>query len=250
MLWGLAVLQQDPDFGHFGEVVGPKAERLTYITTSRLSLAGSFEDYWKTRSRNLRHNLARQRRRIAEQGGHLELVVRRDPSAAFDEIRLYGELESDGWKGKEGSAIMATNVQGRFYSELFQRFCERGEGVVYRLDMNKNPIASALCLERNASLIVLKITYKEALSHYSPGLLLHEEILNLLFEDNLVKVVEYYGRYSDWHKKWTDETRDMYHLNIYKHSWVRVARQFLKAGAAPLATVRPEDESRDKPLNT
>jgi hypothetical protein len=240
---GFAILHQDPDFTLFGNLArSPNVERLEYIQTSRLRLTGTFEGYWKTRSHNLVHNLSRQRRRVAEQGGRLELVVDRKPERAADGIRIYGELESAGWKGQEDSAISAENLQGRFYRELLEHFCGRGEGAIYRLDFNGKPIASSLCLERDGMLVVLKITYDEKIERLSPGLLLHEAMLKSLFSEGRVKVVEYFGRYSDWHRKWTTETRVMYHLNVYRHAWVRAAKRYIapllgRAGVAAATSV-------------
>jgi CelD/BcsL family acetyltransferase involved in cellulose biosynthesis len=228
---GLAVLRQDSDFTPFADMTNGDAERLDYITTSRLTLKGTFEGYWKTRSHNLTHNLRRQRRRFAEQAVRLELVTHRGAEHMAEGVRLYGELESAGWKGEEGTAITADNGQGLFYRELLEYFSGRDEGVIYRLDMNGSPIASALCLERSGMLIVLKITYDEKMVKCSPGLLLHEEMLKSVFGESRVHVIEYYGRYSDWHKKWTGETRPMYHFNIYRYFWVETARSLLKYAA-------------------
>ena len=235
---GLALMQQDSDFTLFGDMNNGDLERLDYITTSRLTLSGTFEEYWKTRSHNLVHNLARQRRRLADQHARLELITDRSAERVAEGIRLYGQLESAGWKGKEGTAITADNVQGQFYRELLEHFCDGGEAVIYRLDMNGTPIASALCLERSGTLIVLKITYDETMTRCSPGLLLHEEMLKSLFDENQIKVIEYYGRYSDWHKKWTDDTRSMYHVNVYRFGWVPAARRILKKSTDLLHELR------------
>jgi hypothetical protein len=226
---GLAVMQQDPSVTQFATVEHDEVERLDYITTSRLKLNGTFEEYWKTRSHNLVHNLARQRRRFGEQNLRFELVSQRDAACVFDELQIYGRLESSGWKSNDGTAITAENVQGHFYRELLENFCGMGEGVIYRLDMNGTPIASALCVERRGALMVLKITYDENVPRCSPGLLLHEEMLKSLFDQQKVKVIEYYGRYTDWHRKWTDEVRTMYHINFYRASWVPKVRNLIKS---------------------
>ena len=41
---------------------------LDYIQTARITLQGSFEEYWAKRGKNLRHNLKRQRNQLAKQG--------------------------------------------------------------------------------------------------------------------------------------------------------------------------------------
>src|SRR6516225_2752012 len=118
---GFAATQQDPDFTCFGSINGAAAiEAINYIQTPRLSVRGKYEDYWNQRSKNLTHNLSRQRRRLKEQGRVLDLVIERNPETVVDAVREYGLLESTGWKGDEGSAVAADNVQGRFYHDVLE----------------------------------------------------------------------------------------------------------------------------------
>lgn len=223
---GLAVLRLDPELASL-PLSAPEHEPVEYITTSRLTLTGTFADYWRTRSHNLVHNLARQRRRLAEQRIDIRLIADRKPEQMAEGIRTYGALESAGWKGRQGSAVSIDNPQGRFYRDLLEHFAGRDEAVIYRLEMNGCPVAAALALERHATLYLLKITYDEQVPRCSPGLLLHEEMLRLLYAERRVKVIEYYGHYSDWHRKWTADTRPMFHLNVYRHRAVRAIRHLL-----------------------
>jgi hypothetical protein len=230
-----SVLQQDPDFTALPDSARPAlAQRLDYIQTPRLTLSGSFDAYWQSRGKNLVHNLTRQRRRLAQQGGRLELVVDRDASLVADGIRAYGELESKGWKGAEGTAVTPENGQGLFYREILEYFCKRAEGIVYRLVLDGRTIAVDLCLERGGTLFILKTTYEEEIAGLSPGLLLHQEIFKAAFSDPRLKVIEFYGPVRDWHTKWTTETRTMYHLTVHRAEWVPRATMLVRAGARAL----------------
>ncbi len=225
----LSMLQQDPDYSSVPANNGSRAqETVEYIHTARITLNGTFEEYWKARGTNLRHNLARRRRRMTEKGYTLELVERRSPREMAEAIQEHGRLEETGWKGREGTAIAEGNVQGRFYRELFEGFCARGEAVVYQLLFNGQVVASDLCLVRNSMMVVLKTAYDESLSDFSPAFLMREEIMRRLFANKQLRVVEFYGRVMDWHMRWTDEVRTLYHVSYYRHSWVRTARQFAK----------------------
>jgi hypothetical protein len=134
-----------------------------------------------------------------------------------------------GWKGKGETAVTVGGRQGLFYQEMLESFCSRGEGVIYRLLMNGETIATNLCLLRDGMMIILKTTYDETVKGISPGMLLHQEIFKALFHEGKIKVVEFYGRVRDWHMRWTNELRTMYHLNFYRYGWVAGARWFLKA---------------------
>jgi CelD/BcsL family acetyltransferase involved in cellulose biosynthesis len=230
-----SVFQQDPDFTAFPDSTRPAlAQRLDYIQTPRLTLSGPFEIYWQSRGKNLVHNLTRQRRRLAQHGGHLELAVDREASLVAEGMRAYGVLESKGWKGAEGTAVTAENGQGLFYREVLESFCQRGEGVVYRLLLDGRAIAVDLCLERGGTLVILKTTYEEEIAGLSPGLLLHQEIFKAAFSDPRLKVIEFYGPVRDWHTKWTTETRTMYHLTFHRGAWVPRANILVRAYAHAL----------------
>jgi hypothetical protein len=227
-----SITQQDPEIPSRMDVPeNEKVERVEYMQTVRLTISGTFEDYWKKRSKNLTHNLSRQRRRLAEQNSRLELVTYRSPTDMPACVARYGIIESAGWKAQEGTAIAPDNAQGLFYREVLEAFCRRGEGVVYELVLDGKTIASDLCLERNGVLIILKTTYDESLKGLSPGLLMHQGIFEQLYRDGRIKVIEFYGRLRDWHTKWTDEIREMHHLNVYRHEWVAKARQLIKTSS-------------------
>jgi len=228
--WGFSVTQQDPDFTCFRNLNGSLAvETLDYIQTPRLTINGTFDEYWKLRSKNLTHNLSRQRRRLKEQGGVLELIADRKSDAVAEAIEEYGLLESAGWKGQEGSAVAANNVQGRFYREMLEEFCRSGEAVIYRLRLNGKTVASDLCLERAGTLFILKTAYDETVQGLSLGLLLHQEIFQRVFDERKIRVIEFYGRLRDWHTKWTNEVRTMYHINFYRFGGVRKLRSAVKS---------------------
>jgi len=244
---GLAVLQQDPDFTCFGELraggaTGSRVEVVEYIRTARLTLSGSFEDYWGSRDRRWARDLARQRRRLADRGARLELQVSRDARDVADGLRDYGLLEQSGWKGAEGTAISPDNAQGAFYREALEYFCARNEGVIYRLRLDDRTVAANLSIERDAMLIVLKITYDEAIPSLSPGHLLEEDMLRSVFREGRIKVEEYYGPFKTWQARWTDEVRPVHHLNVYRSASVARARRLLKGVAGRLrgALRRPD----------
>jgi hypothetical protein len=230
----LSILQQDPDHTSVPlENAQPGFERLDYIRTSRITITGTFEEYWKRRGTNLRHNLARQRRRLVEKGHRTELVVRCKPEEVAAAIREYGSLESRGWKAKEATAVAEDNIQGRFYRDVFENFCARGEGLIYQFVFNGRVAATDLCLQRDGMMVVLKTTYNEELHEFSPSLLMREEILQRLFVERQVRVLEFYGRVMDWHTRWTDEIRTMYHVACFRKAWVRSLKAFIKHFRSP-----------------
>lgn len=225
----MSVLQQDPDHTSFPQPrSGGLIEPLEYIQTARITLNGTFEEYWKARGTNLRHNLARRRRRMAEKGYALELRAVREPGQVAEAIREYGLLEVKGWKAAEGTAVTPENPQGRFYREVFERFCARDEAVIYQLRLSGRLAATDLCLAHNGMFIVLKTAYDEELNEFSPAFMMREEVMKELYGAGQTGSVEFYGRVMDWHTRWTNEVRTLYHLTCYRSSWVKGLRRVVK----------------------
>ncbi|WP_454065098.1 GNAT family N-acetyltransferase [Candidatus Nitrospira salsa] len=225
----LGITQQDPDYTSLKQGSSdPRLEFLDYITIPRISIVDTFESYWKQRGKDLVGNLARRKKRLDEQGVKISLSVDRTPQGMDEAVRIYGQFEESGWKGENGTAVSATNSQGVFYREMLAQFCQQGEGVVYQLLMDEVPIASNLCVERGGMLIMLKTAYDEKYKKLSPSFIMLEDMLKRLFADKTVQVLEFYGRSKEWHKKWTDEERTMYHINCYRYAMVSQARKLLK----------------------
>ena len=241
---GLAVLQQDPELTPFGGLDTDAAvEIVPHIRTARLTLTGTFDQYWNARSKRLVSDLARQRRRIAERGASLALAVDQRPEQVVEGIREYARLESAGWKAAAGTAISLDNQQGAFYREVLEHFCTRGEGIIYRLTLDGKTVAANLSVERNGILIVLKITYDETIAGLSPGNLLEQEMLKVLFAERRVRVEEYYGPFTEWQSRWTDEVRGLFHVNFWRAASLAKVRRAIKTLSARIQATRPRVSS-------
>ncbi len=237
---GVSILQQDPDCTLFPSDRLPRtAERVDYIDTGRLRVEGTFQDYFHARGKNLTHNLSRQRRRLAEEGRSIKLRIVRDPDRAADCVATYGHLEGSGWKASGGTAVAADNPQGVFYRTVLETFLAREEGTVFQLEVDGKVIASDLCLERDGVMVILKTAYDAGVKGLSPGLLLHQEIFEYCFSTRDIKIVEFYGRVREWHTKWTQEFRRMYHVNLYRAPWTASVRSIARKGMGFLRRERP-----------
>jgi CelD/BcsL family acetyltransferase involved in cellulose biosynthesis len=218
LLFGLS--QLDPEIVPANMSGGPHLQILDYIQTGRITVNGSFDDYWAARGKNLRHNLKRQTNRMATDGlmGQLDVLTEAgEMAAAVDE---YGRLENAGWKASGGTAIAPDNTQGRFYRAMLERFAARGAARVFRYRLGEKTAAVDLCIEQGGTLIILKTTYDESINGYSPAMLMRQEALRHIFADGRVRRIEFYGKVMDWHTKWTKEIRMMYHLNCYRFGFL------------------------------
>lgn len=200
----------------------PQLRTLDYIDTARVTLAGGFDAYWQARGKNLRGNLRKQRARLEREGVVPRLEIVRESCAMAAAVAQYGELESSGWKSGQGTAVHADNAQGRYYRAMLEALAARGAASVFRYWFGERLVAMDLCVEDSASIVVLKTAYDEGVgAGLSPTLLMREEACRLLFDAGRFARLEFYGRVMEWHLRWTEEVRTMYHINYYRWPAVR-----------------------------
>ena len=216
----VGITQQDP------AILPPPASTdvvtFDYIKTARVNISGSFEEYWQSRGKNLRHNITRQRNRLAREmiATRLEIVTK--PEKMAEAIADYAELETRGWKGKSNSAVRGDDAQSRFYVAILETYAKSGRARVWRYFFNDMLVASDICIHKADELIILKTTYNEKMKGFSPAQLMRHEALRQLFDNGEFRRIEFFGPVKDWHTKWTDDFRTMYHMNCYR--WVFLKR--------------------------
>ena len=234
----LALTQMDPMLAP-RPANGPGIRTLDYIDTARVTLAGSFDDYWNARGKNLRANLKKQRARLERDGVATRMVVDREPARMAQAVQDYGCLETSGWKGSKGTAVSSENAQGRYYRVMLEGMAARGAASVYRYYFGEQLVAMDLCVEDGASLVVLKTAYDESVSpNLSPTLLMREEACRSLFDGGRFARLEFYGRVMEWHTRWTEEVRTLYHVNHYRWPAVGRLHALLEARAKVAATAQ------------
>ena len=229
----LSVTQIDPRWTLRGEDAANNRHD-NYIDTAWVDIVGTFDDYWAARGKNLRQNMRKQRNKLQAESVAVEMRVTRDPAEMPAAIARYGELERSGWKAQHGTAIATDNDQGKFYTGLLSDAAKAGEAVVYEYRFNGKTVASNLCLLRAGTLVILKTTYDESIQNYSPAFLLNQDLIQTLFEQQDVRRLEYYGRVMEWHTRWTDKQRTLYHLTTFRHGLLkRLAQARASRNALP-----------------
>jgi CelD/BcsL family acetyltransferase involved in cellulose biosynthesis len=239
----LSITQVDPNIApRCGDT--STSRTLDYIDTGWIDIAGTFDDYWAARGKNLRQNMRKQRTKLAAENTTLTMQVLRDHADMAGAIARYGSLESAGWKAQNGTAIHPDNAQGRFYRELLEHGSLRGEAAVYQYLFNDRVVAMNLCVLRGGVLVVLKTTYDESIKTFSPAFLLREEELQEIFREGHIKRMEYFGKVMDWHAKLTDNKRTLYHLTTYRWPFIK---KFAESRRQKLAAALPVDTKSDSP---
>ena len=222
----VSLLQRDPAL----EARPAGLETLDYIATARVTVSGSFETYWAGRGKNLRSNLKKQRARLARDGIATRMDVVTGTAEVATAIADYARLEQSGWKAGQGTAVSADSAQGQFYQTLFESACGGGQGHIYRYWFGGQVVAMDLCLLVGGTLFILKTAYDATLGHgLSPTLLMREEQFRTLFDSGTIDAIEFYGKVMEWHTRWTDEVRTMYHVTAFRWPILGALKQLLAA---------------------
>lgn len=212
---------------------GAAVRTIDYIDTARITLAGGFDAYWNGRGKNLRSNLKKQRAKLLKDGVATRLQVSREAQDVAAAVADYGRLESAGWKAQGGTAIHPDNPQGRYYRAMLEAFCRRGAASIYRYWFGQQLVAMDFCIEGAGCIIVLKTTYDETIPNsLSPALLMREEACRRLFDEGRFERIEFYGKVMEWHLRWTEEVRTLYHVNTYRWPALLRLHQLAARGAA------------------
>jgi CelD/BcsL family acetyltransferase involved in cellulose biosynthesis len=216
----VAITQQDPAIRPRPSDA-PTLGTLDYVDTARVAVEGAFDAYWAARGKNLRQNVRKQLAKLEQDGIAPRLDCVTHSQGVAEAIEQYGRLESAGWKAKAGTAIGPDNAQGHFYRGVFEAFCARGAARIYRCWFGDRVVAIDLCLIDGPVLVVLKTTYDESLRMVSPASLLRYAYFRTLFDEGVIRRIEFYGKVMDWHLRWTSDVRTLYHVNAYRWPWVQ-----------------------------
>lgn len=216
---GLGVTQLDSRI-HARPEDGPKIRTQDYIRTAWVDIEGGFDAYWDARGKNLRQNTRKQRNKLQAEGTPTRMECITAAKDVAKAIEDYGKLESAGWKTADGTAIHPDNAQGQFYRKMFENFCRLGRGRIYRYWFGDKVVAMDLCIHDDTAIVILKTTYDESYKAVSPSTLMRQDEFQQLFEEQKFKRIEFYGKVMEWHTRWTDHARALYHANAYRHALV------------------------------
>jgi hypothetical protein len=240
----LDVPYQDEPYSWIGAREHNCLHRVSLGTTIRISSPEGLDKYWADRPKELRDNVRRRQRKASEEGFQFRLAAVTDPELIGAAVDRYGELESSGWKGKEGTALHPDNVQGRFYRAVMQAYAVTGDASMYELWSGERLAASRIVIRGPTMYVILKTTFDENLRNFAPGHVQLYEMFRTMLADR-ERVVELYTKATrDW-LLWATDTRSIDDISIYRGALVAefVARRRKRKDAAAPAPAAAQSES-------
>jgi CelD/BcsL family acetyltransferase involved in cellulose biosynthesis len=181
-----------------------------------VAIEGDWESYLGGLSRNVRGNLGRRRRRIAERG-ELAVEVFEGGGALPALLRESFQLEASGWKGEQSKAILSSPETLRFYERLAGWAAEVGMLRLALLRLDGRTIAFNLSLEAEGRHYLLKLGHDASLDDLSPGTVLTGAMIERAFALGL-KSYEFLGGPDPYKLRWTSACHDFVRAQAFAGS--------------------------------
>ena len=126
-----------------------------------------------------RKELRRLRNRLADLGRVEALIL--DDRAALDAwCDAFLALEKAGWKGREGTALACDPGNEAFFRRVVAAAWDEGRLQFRRLDVEGRPVAMLVNFLCPPGSFSFKTAFDEGFAHFSPGVLLQIENLDIL----------------------------------------------------------------------
>ena len=215
------LLSVDPLFGGGGQSDFRLYSAVDHSLTMAVDLAGNFHSYCAGRSRKLINNIGRYKGRVTKSGMECRFICFNKSDEILAALERYCCLESAGWKGKGGTALVVGGEQHRFYKDLLNRFSFDGKALVYELWFDDDLVASRLCVMHENVLVALKTTFLESASALSPGRQLLFEVIKNQYENNNGGVIEFYTNATSDQLSWATGQRWIGHYTLYRNESFR-----------------------------
>jgi CelD/BcsL family acetyltransferase involved in cellulose biosynthesis len=187
---------------------------LTRRPGSYLRVDGDQKEYQASLSKNFRSNqkkAANKLRKLAD----VETAFLTGDDASSAQLPEFAPVEASGWKGRESSAIQASEKTMAFYATLADRLAEAGWLEWHFLRAEGKAIAANLAVRFNRSVLVWKLAYDEAHKRCSPGGMLFQALVDRTFPDPEIDEINLLTD-APWYGNWRMEKREFLRVRLYR----------------------------------
>jgi hypothetical protein len=181
-------------------------------TTALIDVTGEWETYRRGLSSNLNRTLNWKENKLRRLGKLTFQDVGGDANYVAWLSRAL-ELEAQGWKGREGSAILQRRNEAQFYQTIAATAVPEGRLRLFVLTLDGRLIAFQLLVAEDGVLFLLKLAYSEDFASWSPGGVLQRLVLQACFADAAVHTVDLAGP-GDWKLRWATRREQLMRIRL------------------------------------
>jgi len=168
-----------------------------------IQLPNDFAAYEQSWSGNHRRHMGKAQRRLARAGG-AELQVYRSLRCDDVEPLLTAglKLEDRGWKGREGTSVLATPGMFEFFLRQAQQLAEWGQLQLTFLVHGGRPIAFEYGWRAKGTYGTPKVAFDEEFAEYTPSQALRYRLYQRMAGEAAPPTVDFMGPLADATAKW------------------------------------------------
>jgi CelD/BcsL family acetyltransferase involved in cellulose biosynthesis len=133
--------------------------------------------------------LRRQRRRLADHGA-VRFEVARRPERVAAALETFLRLESSGWKGKRGTALVQDDGDVAFIRRAAPALAVNSQCEIATLYADVTPVAAAIVLRHQDRAFYFKLGIDERFARFSPGVQLTLELTRHLCADPAIATAD------------------------------------------------------------
>jgi CelD/BcsL family acetyltransferase involved in cellulose biosynthesis len=183
---------------------GPTMAALTRVLAARDSAPCIFESFRRPQlasvldaKQYLEHSLSgstrkklRQHRRRLSEAGSVASVIDSEPEDVRRALESFLALEVDGWKGRQGTAILCSDVDAAFMRAAVSALSALGCASIHSIHVDGHPVSMQIVARCGRAAFTWKTTYDERFQDFSPGMLLLEDYTATFLADRSIAYVD------------------------------------------------------------
>jgi len=253
MLWLNETVPEAPQWRAILDACGragfPVAVHPRYCV-GRLSIAGTWEEYFKKLSKSHRQTITKHAKRLAEKGDvQFEMHSAMTPVEVEPWLRAAFEVEDLSWKGRAGTSVLRSPGMFSFFVRQAEQLARWGQLETADLRFNGRMISFLYGFRAHGVLYAHKIGYDPEFAPFSPGQLLFSRLIEHLHGRNDVHAMDCIGPLTEAVSRWHPDAYEVGRIAVglripgramlfaYKHLWRRI-RSFRPASAPSARATR------------
>jgi hypothetical protein len=197
------------------------ARAVPQVNSSYVSIAGTWEEYLKTRGKETRRKWKKSRKKLFDLPEGVRFQCIEDYETVPEALERYLAIEQSGWKNNRDFSVGGSEKNKRYYEDLLRYLAQSNMLSMYFLTSGNTDIAAAILYKQKSIVYGAHITYRPTFAEYSPGVVLTTEILKMLFGSQYHEF-DFLGFRNEekntLKKNWSTGTRQTIRIEVYKKS--------------------------------
>jgi CelD/BcsL family acetyltransferase involved in cellulose biosynthesis len=188
------------------------SEETSYINWYVEDINYSGTEYLNKRSKDVRHEVKRRKKRLEELGELEFKVIKGDDEEVEKYIDLYYQVYSNSWKKEE-------RIGPNFHRDLGRFAAEKGWLRLGFLFLNGAPIASQFRIVFKDYCYFLKTAYDDAYKKYGLGTVILSEMIRYLIDYEGVRKIDFGPGDESYKSYWASDKREMKRILVFNKNF-------------------------------